>query len=629
LILRKKIAIVCELQLFLLFVAAQSIALQNLSSSENRFCRQSLLKMFSIYYPKVFLKPILVALTVFSTVFATALESRAEFVVESKGNLGIIKGIVRDAGGSPISDAYVSIFRAGTSILLKQVRSAADGKFLAKILPGTYTVLAVAQGFNPVTLSEVAVNRSAELTYGFKLERSGSGNTLPEKKVDRNSSKWRIRAAQNQRSIYQNKEGNAPVDENKTDETTAVEETVAVAEREDEAAKRIGQTVVETYFADSSDGSFTGVNFAAFLPVSENAEIVVAGQTGSGNAPNRLETNLKFRPDDNHQIQLKTSYGNLGRVKTENIDKSLGQFSFQALDEWKVRDDLILVFGFDYSQFAGASDDFSFSPRVGLQFDVNEKTRFRSAFTGATEEKSWARAIELEGSTIVFSEPVAIEDFVVKNNKPQMNKSRRLEFGIERVLDNNSSIEANVFLDTTLGRGVGLANLPFDVLGVTDFNDFVANQQGRAQGLRVVYTRRLNSHFSTSAGFALGNGQKLSENGISNPADVFETDFFQTFFGQFDADLKTGTNVKTIFRLSPQATVFAIDPFQGRLAIYDPSLSILVTQSLPTLGLPIRAEAIVDARNLLDFQTGVSSEEGSLRLNSGRRMLRGGISVRF
>jgi hypothetical protein len=55
----------------------------------------------------------------------------------------------------------------------------------------------------------------------------------------------------------------------------------------------------------------------------------------------------------------------------------------------------------------------------------------------------------------------------------------------------------------------------------------------------------------------------------------------------------------------------------------------LVTQSLPTLGLPIRAEAIVDARNLLDFQTGVSSEEGSLRLNSGRRMLRGGISVRF
>ena len=93
--------------------------------------------------------------------------------------------------------------------------------------------------------------------------------------------------------------------------------------------------------------------------------------------------------------------------------------------------------------------------------------------------------------------------------------------------------------------------------------------------------------------------------------------------------MKTGTQVKTIFRLSPQATVFAIDPFQGRLAIYDPGLSVLVTQSLPNWGLPIRAEAIVDARNLFDFQTNINSEEGSLKLNSQGRTLRGGILVRF
>jgi hypothetical protein len=55
----------------------------------------------------------------------------------------------------------------------------------------------------------------------------------------------------------------------------------------------------------------------------------------------------------------------------------------------------------------------------------------------------------------------------------------------------------------------------------------------------------------------------------------------------------------------------------------------MVTQSLPTLGLPFRAKAVLDARNLFDFQTGVDGEEGSLKLNSGRRMLRGGISLRF
>ena len=585
--------------------------------------------MFSARTSKIFLKPFLAALTVFTAAFSAVPELSAKTIVEKKGSVGIIKGIVRDQSGSPIADAYVSIFRVGTDKLFKQVRSASDGSFLAKILPGTYTILAVAQGFNPVTLGEVKVGRAAELSYGFKLERSGGGNTLPEKRLDRNSSKWRIRAAQNQRSIYQNQDGNAPVDENKTDES-AIEKNVTVAERDEESNKRSGQTIVETYFADAGEGGFAGVNFATLLPVSENSEIVVAGQSGTGNAPQRLETNLKFRPNDTHQIRLNTSFGNLGKVKIENNDHKLGQVSVQALDEWRVRDDLILVFGFDYSRFVGAGNDFSINPRFGLQFDLNAKTRFRSAFTAApTEEKNWARAIELEGSTIAFSEPVSIEDFAVENGRPQMNKSRRLEFGVERILDNDSSVEANAFFDVTLGRGVGLTNLPFDVLASEDFGDFVANQQGKAQGFRVVYTRRLLSRFSASAGFAYGSGQKLSSKAITNPADVFENDFFQTFFGQFDADLKTGTNIKTIFRLSPQATVFAIDPFQGRLAIYDPGLSVLVTQSLPTLGLPIRAEAVVDARNLFDFQTTAGSEEGSLRLNSQRRTLRGGISLRL
>jgi hypothetical protein len=289
---------------------------------------------------------------------------------------------------------------------------------------------------------------------------------------------------------------------------------------------------------------------------------------------------------------------------------------------------VVFVFGFDYSRFLGAGSDFSLSPRLGLQLDLNSKTRLRTSYTTQTEEKSWSQAIELEGTQVLFREPAAIQDFVVDNDKPQMNKSTRFEFGVERILDNSSSVEANVFFDLTSGRGVGLINMPIGFLG-GEADKFVANQQGRAQGLRLVYSRRLNGIFSTSAGYAFGNGQKISEKAISNPANVFENDYFQTFYGEFDADLRTGTQVKTIFRLSPQATVFAIDPFQGRMTIYDPGLSVVVTQSLPTLGLPIRAEAIIDGRNLFDFQTGVNGEEGSLKLSSQRRVLRGGILVRF
>ena len=581
--------------------------------------------------PGIFLKPLIVLIgAIFAvSVAAPAANANSNIIIEKASGVGVIKGIVRDAGGSPIADATVAIFRSGTSKLLKQVSSAADGSFLAKILPGTYTVLAVAEGFNPVKLLGVEVNRSAELVYGFRLERSGGGNTLPEKRSDRNSSKWRIRAAQSQRSIYQNREGDAPIDENSAARNEA-DESVDSVDPEGQAAKRLRQTVIETYFAGSKSGNYAVVNFATLLPIGEDAEVVVAGQSGKGrNAPQRLAVDLKFRPFEKHQFRVNTSFGRIGSISIHDHEKSLGQVSFQATDEWKLREGVILVFGFDYSRFVGAGDDSSLTPRLGLQFDIDAKTRVRTALTTQTEEKTWAQAVELEGANVIFSDPVSVDDLVLVSGRPRMNKTRRLEFGVERVLDNRSSVATNAFFDTTFGRGVGLNSIALDTLGGDGLAGFVSNQQGKAQGLAVVYSRRLTGLLTTSAGYSFGSGQKLSRDAISNPARVFESDFFQSFFAQVAADMKTGTSVRTIFRLSPQATVFAIDPFKGRLAIYDPGLSILVTQTLPNLGLPFHAEAIIDARNLFDFQSGIWGEEGSLRINSQRRILRGGILVRF
>ncbi len=557
-----------------------------------------------------------------AVIFASAVyDVRAETKISS-GGFGVIKGKVLDRAGIPIQDATVAIFRAGSSKILKQVQSAGDGTYIAKIIPGKYSLLAVAEGFNPVTLSDVEVGRFSELNFGFKLERAGSGNTLPEKRLDRNNPKWVIRSAQTGRSIYQNQTGD--------DTAAAVESTdTNTEEEEDRDSNRKGQTVVETYAGATKDGAISGVNAATLLPVNEKTDVIVAGQAGLGkNAPLRLETKVNYRPNDRHQLRFMTSFGSFGSIDIGDSRENLSQFSVQALDEWRVREGIVLVYGLDYSRFVGASSDFSISPRLGVQIDIDPKTRFRSSYTSQTEDQTWANAIALEDTQIIFREPVSVDDFVVTENKPQMQKSSRLEFGIERVLDNNSSIEGNVFFDTTVGRGVGLDQIPFDTLS-GEIGELVGNQQGNAQGFRLVYSRRLNGRFSTSAGYSFGKGQRLSGGDITDPASAFEDAYFQSFFGQFEADLRTGTNVKTVFRLSPEATIFAIDPFRGRLAIYDPSLSILVTQNLPSLGLPFHAEAIVDARNLFDFQPSVSGEQSSLRINSQRRMVRGGILVRF
>lgn len=585
---------------------------------------------------KSFLKFPITLLTTMFAFFILANETKAEIVVEKSGGLAVIKGVVRDRKGNPISNATVAVFRNGTSKLLKQVTATSKGRFFAKINPGTYTILAVAQGFNPVTLKEVKVNRSAELVYGFKLERSGLGNTLPEKRVDRTSSKWRIRANNAQRSIYQNQEGKNPIGtEQSSDKVIArvdedTESRIGIAQDEEKSRSLKGQSVIETFVAVNRDGSYTGVNFATVRPINEKTQIIFAGQFGSNkSAQKRFETIVNFQPNNSHKLRLKGSIADLGEVKIKDKRESLGQTSLQLLDQWKVRDGIVLVIGVDYSKFLGAGNDFSISPRLGFQIDVDSQTRLRTAYTTQTETPNWQRVIELEDAQVLFREPVLIQDIAIENEKPVMAKNRRLEFGIERILDRRSSVEANVFFDAVTGHGVGLANLPFNTLGRNQFDDLQATQHGKAQGLRVVYNRRLNSLFNATAGYSFGNGQKLSKDGISKPADVFENGFFQTFYGQLDADISSGTNIRTIFRLSPKATVFAIDPFQGRLAIYDPGLSVIVTQDLPSWGLPIDAEAVLDARNLFDFQNDIRSENGVLKLVSSRSIFRGGILVRF
>jgi len=535
--------------------------------------------------------------------------------------LATIRGVVKDEFGSPIADATVAIFKLGTNKLLKQVDTATNGSYSLKLWPGTYTILAVAEGFNPTTLDSVKVGSSTEVNYAFKLVKSGSGNTLPEKRADRNSSKWRIRGATLGRSIYQNQDGETPV-EDKT-------ETAEVVESEPKS--RVRPTgVVETYFASSKRGPYTGVNFATLLPVNSRTDVVIAGQfSPSSQTAQRIETILRFKANERHQFSIKGSAAKLGRVRLNGRERALGQLSLSGFDEWKVRDGFILVLGLDYSTFAGASGDSSLMPRFGVQYDLDAKTRLRAGFTSSTDERAWTNVAQFEGFSVPFTEPVSVEDIVVENNTPRMNRSARLEFGIERVLDNASSVEATVFGDTSFSRGVGLARMPFAALDDSNFDSFVSNQRGNAAGVRAVYSRRLSSMLRASAGYSFGTGQKLSASAISDPSRVFESGLFQTLFAELTADLNSGTRVQAIYRLSPEATIFAIDPFKGRLAIYDPGLSVLVTQALPRFGLPLHAKAVIDARNLFDVQTSLAAGEGRLMLDGQGRLIRGGIMVRF
>src|SRR5215217_6665544 len=556
-------------------------------------------------------------------------------------SLATISGTVRDNRGNPPAGALVPLMRERFKTV-KEARTDKRGNFITKVLPGRYGIKAIANGFTEVVFTEVDVKAQEELVYKFNLEPVGSGRTLPEQRPDRDNVKWILRSAQTKRSILQANEGEdatvravTEAEAAQTAEASQMETAPELPTETNSDSKIRPHGVLENYFASNAYGaSYMGFNFAVATPLSEHVELIFAGQTGTGDAPGRFEATSRVRVNDRHRVGVTASGVRFATPvwtnKSHDQADLYGQVSMRAVDEWIVRDGIVIVMGIDYSRFIGAGGAHAFSPRFGIQYDANARTRVKAAFASGGDEDGIQSVATFEDEQVIFrsqaARPVAFID-----GQAVLERSHRLEFGVERVLDNSSSVEATAFFDTTSGRGIGLLSGPASAFSGRSgeiFSD-VANQQGSSRGIRVVYTKRLNRVWTASAGYSFGRGQQLSAAGFSTPAELFESGYFQTGALQLDAGFSTGTQVRTVLRFSPEATVFAIDPFAGRLGVYDPSLSIQVTQDLPSFGLPVRAEAILDARNLLDAQT--SSENGEVLTFFGntRRSVRGGISVRF
>ena len=568
-----------------------------------------------------------------------SLMSSDALAASSKKSLATITGSVRDNRGNPLAGALVSMVREGVNTV-KEARTDKQGNFIAKVSPGRYGIKAIATGFSEVVFAAVDVKASQELVYRFNLEPVGYGNTLPERRRDRDDVKWALRSTHTRRSILHAREGEdsaiaGVVDaETKTSETAPMETAPEARTEATSDSRSKTRGVFETYFADNGlTSSYVGFNFAVATPISDQVELIFSGQTGTGDAPERVEATTLFRVGERHRVGLTAAGARFDNpVWTSRLvdhPNLHGQIALRAVDEWIVRDGIVIVMGLDYSRFIGAGGAQAFTPRFGVQYDANARTRVKAAFASAGEEDGIQSVATFEDEQVVFRSN-AIRPVAFIDGQAVLERSHRLEFGIERVLDNNSNVETTAFFDTTSGRGVGLLSGPTSAFSGRAGEAFidVANQQGSSRGVRVVYTRRLNRVWTASAGYAFGRGQQIAGS-FSTPAELFESGLFQTGAVQLVGGFRTGTQVRTVLRFSPEATVFAIDPFAGRLGVYDPSLSIQVTQELPSFGLPVRAEAILDARNLLDAQT--SSENGEILtfVGNGRRSVRGGISVRF
>ncbi len=559
------------------------------------------------------------------------------FSVEAAPSLAFITGVVTDLQGKPLDGAIVAVLeRRPRGKEIKSARTDTKGRFSASVSPGTYRLRAEAAGFIPSLSAPLTVDRPAKTSYNFALK---SSDTLVQRRGDSNDYRW---ISNSVRRHAMNLHEGAEIE---TVERSAGEimHSSFVAKQASFHGMMQFLTAASSAPAGIPAPDYFVSNFAVSGSVGGNFEMAIIGQRGSGeSAAQRFSAVASTRPGDNHQITAMIGYGRVGLKGGRYHRTPLEQFSVSATDSWQVFQPLLVIYGFDYSRFVGdVNNRDSVLPRIAIQYSPNSRLRMSASVTPGRDQRS--NSVESFNSENIQASLDAAPPEVAYSDSPIPDRSQRFEVGFERMLGegNNASIEASGFYDLISGRAVGLMALPLEASPETQATfqqvaHHVAAMNGAARGVRVVFNRRINDHMTASAGYSFGRGSYINNAPIDSitPAQLFRGGFFQVATAKLDLDFteQTGTRVSTVIRLSPSAVIFAIDPFAGRMSVYDPNINIYVTQELPNFGLPVRWEALVDVRNLLDQINGApGAEENGLQFVSARtrRMVRGGLAFRW
>lgn len=591
-------------------------------------------------------------------------------VVEAAPALATVTGSVKDERGAPLVGAVVAVLEPkprGKEI--KSVKTDKQGKFSTGVAPGTYLLRAAAEGFISKLSSRLVIDRPARISYDFALK---SVDTLVQKRGDSDDIRWIARSVP--RHVLNLKEEG---------EEESVEQTADALAQKSFAPKQTSFHGLMQFVSATSSApaglpapDFFGANFAVSGSLGGNFEMAFIGQRSLGRfGPQRVAAIASMRPSANHQVTATIGYGQVGLVRKFSPDvdalgepvesigsrprlrpmapanlastagspeaASLEQLSVSAVGSWQVFQPLLVIYGFDYSRFVGSINQRdSVLPRFAVQYSPSSRLRLNAAVTPGSDQR--LNSLESFNSENIQASFESSPAEIAYSDSPIPDRSQRFEIGIERLFgEGNTSIEASAFYDLVSGHGVGVLALPLEAspenhVTFQQVARQVAAMNGAARGARLMFNHRFNNYVTASAGYSFGRGSRFNNAPLDSitPAQLFRGGFFQVATAKLDLDFseRTGTRISTVIRLSPSAVVFAIDPFAGRMSVYDPNINIYVTQELPNFGLPVRWEALVDVRNLMDKFNGASgAEDGGFQLvtTRARRTVRGGVAFRW
>src|SRR4030095_8342467 len=196
------------------------------------------------------------------------------------------------------------------------------------------------------------------------------------------------------------------------------------------------------------------------------------------------------------------------------------------------------------------------------------------------------------------------EYFEQVNLPPSFERYLHSEVGVSRFLDDATKVSAAMFQDRSDYRALFVTS--------TDGRHGLLILDGKdnpSQGVRLFINREFNG-FETGFGYTVAAGPAISP--YAYTLEQVRSRVSQKQFHVVTARIKTdfaltNTQLIAVYRWVSRYAAGPIDPYQQTAEFNDPTLSISITQNLPTFGaIPAKVQAIFDDRNLLEQPFGSS-----------------------
>ncbi|MFZ0804918.1 MAG: TonB-dependent receptor [Candidatus Sulfotelmatobacter sp.] len=532
---------------------------------------------------------------------------------------GSISGYVRSSSGEPQVNALVEIFGSADRTLT--VFTDAAGHYTATgLLPGFYSLRVVVPAFLPGLREKIGLRAGAALsvnvTLSTLLDVMQLGPAHPAPADD--DWKWTLRSAAN-RPILR------IFDPALTGETQDHELRGTLTFLAGSAADGYG------YGSDMSTGFtlersiFTGgqINFSGNVGYGEGlpAAVLRAGystQLPNGSTPSMALTVRRFAAAD----------PNLHNA-------ALQALSFSAGDDLNLGDILEVKLGSELQAIQFLGHVTAFRPYGTADYHLSPNTVLEYQYATSRPQMRDDKGSDSAPSDLSDADPrVSLLAYA-----PKIEHARHQEVSLSQ-RNGKTSVQVAVFTDhvsDTVLTGTGDVTSAGGFL-LPDLSSGTFSYGGntlRANGVRLVLQRKVNSDLSATFDYSFGGVLDLARPDVSlqQAQSWLTTERRHSMGAKLSASLPhTHTRCVASYRWVSGSALTPVDMFNASPGQSDPYLNLFVHQPIPSMGfLPAHLEAVIDLRNLLaQGYVPVLAQDGqTVYLVQAARSVRGGLTFSF